>query len=71
MQERRLFSSNRFFPRAAMALAFAAAAAQPAWATAPTIPYGNPGTYNPVDVSFTAAAELAGPTPYSLVAAVQ
>lgn len=51
-----MFSSNRFFPRAAMALAFAAAAAQPAWATTPTIPYGDPGTYNPVEVSFTAAA---------------
>ena len=51
-----MFSSNLFFPRAATALALAAAAAQPASATAPTIPYGDPGTYNPVDVSFTAAA---------------
>jgi hypothetical protein len=52
-----VFSSNRFFLPAATALAVIAAGTAPsAWATTPTIPYGNPGTYNPVDVSFTAAA---------------
>jgi hypothetical protein len=51
-----MFSSNRFFLRAATALALAAAVtAQPVWATT-TIPYGNAGTYNPVDVTFKAAA---------------
>lgn len=52
-----MFSSNRFFPRAAMALALIAGTTNAAWAApTPTIPYGNPGTYNPVEVSFTAAA---------------
>jgi hypothetical protein len=52
-----VLSSNRFFLRAATALAvLAAGTVQPAWATTPTIPYGNPGTYNPVDVIFSAAA---------------